>query len=96
TVYNPPHALFLLAQLCAMLMWVLKGVFGAFFNKLYTKKVFQRVHKIRNEHKDHPSYTTILTKKGGTSKVGVLLLVILPGILAMISSVILVISQYIQ
>jgi len=82
-----PSSFLLASQVCSMLSWVVKGLFGGFANRLYAQQTFKRVHKLRKQHQDSPDYSTILSAKGGTSKVGLILCIVIPFVLSFIASV---------
>lgn len=92
TVPDLPESFFLASQVCSMLSWVMKGLFGGFANRLYAQKVFKQVHKLRNRHQDAPDYSTILSAKGGTSKIGLTLCLVIPFVLSFIASIIYVVT----
>ncbi len=76
----------IISNICSFLSFAVKLLFSFFANKLYANKVFKSVHKIRKEKKDDPDYTKILTSKGGTSKLALILSFVIPYALTMILS----------
>lgn len=83
----------LAVQVCSMLSLVVKGLFGGFANRIYAQRTFKRVHKLKERYQDAPDYSTILSTKGGTSKVGLILCIVVPFLVSFIASVIYVFSN---
>ncbi len=88
-----PASFWLASQVCSMLSWVVKGLFGGFANRLYAQQTFKRVHKLKKQHGDAPDYSTILSAKGGTSKVGLILCIVIPFVLSFIASIVYVFAN---
>ena len=86
TIPDLPNSFLLASQVCSMLSWVVRGLFGGFANRLYAQKTFKKVHKLRKQHQDCPDYSTILAAKGGTSKIALILCLVFPFILSFIAS----------
>lgn len=87
TIPDLPSSFLLASQVCSMLSWVVKGLFGGFANRLYTQRTFKRVHKLKKQHGDAPDYSTILSTKGGTSKLALILCIVIPFVLSFIASI---------
>ena len=87
TIPDLPSSFLLASQVCSMLSWVVKGLFGGFANRLYTQRTFKRVHKLKKQHGDAPDYSTILSAKGGTSKLALILCIVIPFVLSFIASI---------
>ncbi len=65
-----------MSNVCYILSLALRLGVAAFANRLYKDTVFRRVKKLRAENQDSPDYSTILTAKGGVSKVAVIIYVV--------------------
>lgn len=76
--FVPSQSMTAAINVCSFLSFAIKFIFGMFANNLYAKKVFKKVKKLKKEYGDNNDYSAILTKKGGTSKLGLLLCFVIP------------------
>ncbi len=81
---EPSQSMIVASQVCSFLSFVLKFLFGVFANNLYAKKAFRKVKKLKKEYGDQKDYSTILSKKGGTSKLALLLCFVIPYAVSMV------------
>ena len=82
---EPSQSMVVATQVCSFLSFALKFLFGIFANSLYAKMAFRKVKKLKKVHGDKEDYSTILSKKGGTSKLALILCFIIPYGLSMIA-----------
>lgn len=75
-----------MSNICYILSLALKLGVAMFSNRLYKDHVFRRVRKLRDEKKDAPDYSAILTAKGGVSRLAVILCIAVVLIVSMFMS----------
>ncbi|MBR6789684.1 MAG: zinc ribbon domain-containing protein [Oscillospiraceae bacterium] len=73
TMNISPEKLVTLTNFCSFLSMVMKFALASLVNRFYARKVMRDVKKLRAEKGSDPAYTTLLSEKGGTSRLAVIL-----------------------
>ena len=83
-----PDKIYFAMQVCSYMSLAIRLLYGIFANRIYATICFKKAKKLRKRYGEKPDYSTILSAKGGTSKVALIIFIALPYLLSILMTII--------